>query len=188
MFLKKLSLPFVLIAFSLLMIQCTTSSTPDDVPTIDVYNTDLMGLDAKYTTTVVAKFTQGVPTTTLSMEEFQTMFQQVAQTTQELDGSLVNYYVEAKEGGPNGQDYFLILNGELADGTYLKSGFLLTSTSGGMTIASSIKGRPVHHFSCRGSFCNNCTYVYNLNGVVDCGCATWGINDCYKYYPDQDPT
>lgn len=187
MLLKNLSYSFALLALAFLTIQCTTSSTPDVVPTQDVHNLDLLGLDASYTNTVVAKFTQGVPTTTLDLAEYQAMYQRVAQTTQELDGSLVNYYVEAKDGGPDGQDYFLILNGELADGTYMKTGFLLTSTEGGLTVRRIGRPRPVPHFSCRGTVCNNCVYEYTLNGRIDCGCS-FGIDDCYKYYPDEDPT
>lgn len=186
MFIKNLYLPLFLAAFSFLMIQCTTSSTPDDVPTIDVENLDLLGLDNSFTTTVVAKFTQGVPTTTLSQATYENMYQRVALTTQKLNGTLVNYYVEAKEG-PEGLSYFLILNGELSDGTYMKTGFLLAGNEGGMTVDQARRGRPVPHWSCRGSICNNCIYQYDLNGNIDCACSA-GINDCYKYYPDEDPT
>ncbi|MEL7422647.1 MAG: hypothetical protein AAFN81_06635 [Bacteroidota bacterium] len=187
MFLRKISLPIFLIAFSFLMIQCTTSTNPEVVPAQDVMNLDLLGLDDSYTSTSVAQFMQGVPSTSLSLEEFQTIYQRVAQTTQALDGSLVNYYVEAKEGGPDGSDYFLILNGELSDGTYMKAGFLLTAGDDGLTIAQNRRGRPVPHFSCRGSVCNNCIYEYDLLGRIDCGCS-FGIDDCYKYYPDEDPS
>ena len=187
MLLQKISLPVFLLAFSFLMIQCTTDTTPEVVPTKDVMNVELLGLDDSYTSIAVAELVQGVPSTTLSPEEFQTMYQRVARTTQELDGSLVNYYVELKEGGPNGSDFFLILNGELSDGTYMKTGFLLTNDGGGFTINDSRRGRPVRHWSCRGTICSSCDYAYDLLGNIGCGCS-FGTNDCYKYYPDQDPT
>lgn len=186
MFIKNLYLPLFLAAFAFFTVQCTTSSTPDDVPTTDVENLDLLGLDDSFTTTVVAKFTQGVPTTTLDQATYESMYQRVAQISQKLDGNLVNYYVEAKEG-PEGLSYFLILNGELSDGTYMKTGFLLTGTEGGMTVDQARRGRPVPHWSCRGSICSNCIYQYDLTGNISCGCDL-GPNDCVKYYPDQDPS
>lgn len=184
MFNKKLFLPLTLALFSMLMIQCTTKNSDVDIPQ-NVDEVELLGLTSAQATTTVATFREGVPVTTLSEDAYQDMYQRVAQYTQDLEGTLVNYYVEAKEG-EDGQHYFLILNGELADGTYMKTGFELLNEGGDMAVSIIGRPRPVYHFSCRGSICNNCNYVLTLSGV-DCGCS-WGINDCYKYYQDEDPT
>ena len=187
MFFQKISLPLFLIAISFFMIQCTTGIDAEVVPTQDVMNLELLGLDDSYTSKTVAKFVQGVPSTALKAETFEAMYQQVAQTTQDVDGKLVNYYVELKEGGPKGADYFLILDGELADGTYMKSGFLLAlNANGGLTIEQGFKEKPIPHWSCTSETCS-CRYVYNIAGKIDCGCRRGQIGTCRKYYPDHNP-
>lgn len=148
----------------------------------------LFGLSEDYTKIKMGTFKHGMPVTTLGMEGYETMFKTISKTISDLEGELVNYYIEEKEG-PTGNHFFLILKGELKDGTFLTTGLHLVSNTPEETeeeaaYAFVVDAKPVFHWTCRGSICGTCQYDLNPNSS-GCKCS-FGINDCVKYWPGHD--
>lgn len=190
MFFNKISFSLCLLALSLLFVQCQ-SQFDDTVPSeaevrqeMQDQSRDQLGDGAQ-----VAQLVQGMPVVTLEEASYQTLYDRALGNNNELVGAMFNHYVEVAADAPPGEQYVLILNGELSDGTYLKVGYQLSLDGTGLTLTQGRKignPTPVPIFSCRSSICNNCIYAYSLNGQIDCACS-FGANTCVRYYPDHDP-
>ena len=178
---KILFRAFLLVVAALLCFQCSLDSDekPQIVPTQDQ---DLLGLDASIEGQVLATFTMGLPKTSLDRMEYDKMFRQVANYTQHLDGSLVNFYVE-KKVSEEGSDYFLVLSGELEDDSYLTTGMRLVDNGGGSLVLD--RGRPIPIFSCRNNGClSSCGYDYSNYPVITCKYCQGG--SCDEYIPGTE--
>ncbi|NRB46782.1 MAG: hypothetical protein HRU41_03850 [Saprospiraceae bacterium] len=191
---KSLYVGLVVLLFGVFTISCERSVQEEVEPTIDgiAVKAPLFGLQQSYTKLEVGRSVSGLAVAQLDKKVYDSMFRTIAQTITQEKGELVNYYIDEQTSKEGELHYFLVLQGELADGSYLTTGMHLLPNESSIVkdgeydiIAYNIDLRPVFHWSCRGNICNTCQY--DLSQADGCRCS-FGIDDCQRYYQDQDPT
>lgn len=192
---KSLYFGLVVLLLGVSTISCDKTVTDQTEAKVDgiAVQAPLFGLQDYHTKLEVGTFVSGLPVTQLDQKVYNGMFSTIAQTITKEKGELVNYYIDEQTSKEGELHYFLVLQGELEDGSYLTTGMhLLPGESSiekdgeeSVIIAISIDPRPIFHWSCRGNICNTCQY--DLSQLDGCRCS-FGIDDCQRYYPGHDPT
>lgn len=152
----------------------------------------IFGLQDYHTKLDVGNFVAGLPVAQLDQKVYAGMFKTIAHTITGEQGELVNYYIEEQVSKEGETHYFLVLLGELSDGSFLTTGLHLLAGTPSIEkdgeydlIPINIDAKPIFHWSCRGNICNTCEY--DLSQLDGCRCS-FGIDDCQRYYPGHDPT
>lgn len=191
---KSLKIGLAMLLLGVFASSCDRSAPEQLEPKIDgiAVQAPLFGLQQYHTQLDVGTFVSGLAVAQLDQKVYAGMFKTIAQTITKEKGELVNYYIDEQTSKEGALHYFLVLQGELEDGSYLTTGMHLLPKDSSIekdgeyaVIPINIDPRPIFHWSCRGNICNTCQY--DLSQLDGCRCS-FGLDDCQRYYPDQDPT
>lgn len=190
---KNISFYLSLMIMSLLAVSCDKTEKSEALaaaPEGIAVDAPLFGLSSYHTTLDVGTFSSGLPIVNLEAKAYESMFHKMAKTITSEAGELVNYYLEQVET-EEGNLYYMILKGELSDGSFLSIGLNLLIDSNTIvkdgeaeSFILAINPEPTPHWSCRSfGVCNTCQYDFTPNSS-GCKCS-FGPNTCQKYYPGQ---